>query len=383
MKYIKIITLLFLTAFIFSCEKEEDPFQERFDLGVNILLTTSKISKFDVNHNIDLKILSHPDVSVSKIEVESGGSKADATVSENKASFNSSLLGSLEGKESVEFTIDATLSNGKPYKKTFKVSILSVLGIKKALDAITYSSSVADTLAFKTTTNSATVNTVTLDWKKNKAGTYAATSPTGAALKVEGDDIRFVNVDNTTYGYGLKIKDTLYYRFIATSGTLKDTLEVKLPVNSQVFGAYTSSSVYSDILKNKLNLSTTTHYADNDADGKGEIVFKDATSGFEKEGTTAIDFVKVGDLSSEEDHVNTAEKFFAEKDLLAVKRVYDAGTKTTSVDNPVKDDLYVYKITRDSKTTHGLIKIGDIEMVTVNSVTSTTINIEYGEDEIK
>jgi len=383
MKYIKIITFFSLFTCIVSCEKEDYFYENRTDLGANLILTTSKISKFDVNHNIDLKILSHPDISVSKIEIESGGNNADATVSENKASFNSSLFGSLEGKESVSFTTNATLSNGKLYKKTFKVSVTSVLGIKKALSTITYNSSEADTLAFKTTTNSATVNTVTLDWKKNKAGTYAATSPTGAALKVEGDDIRFVNVDNTTYGYGLKIKDTLYYRFIATSGTLKDTLEVKLPVNSQVFGAYASSSVYSDIFKNKLNLSTAEYYADNDADGKGEIVFKVATSGFEKEGTTAIDFVKVGDLSSEEDHVNTAEKFYAEKDLLAIKRVYDAGTKTTSVDNPVKDDLYVYKITRDSKTTHGLIKIGSVETVTVDTETSTTINIEFGEGEVK
>ena len=382
MKYIKIITIFTLFACIVSCEKEDPLYENRYDLGANLILKTTKISKFDTNHTIEVEMLTHPNVSISKIEVESGGSKADATLSGNKASFNSSLLGSLEGKESVSFTTNATLSNGKPYKKTFKVTIESVLELEKALDAITYSSSVADTLAFKTTT-SATVNTVTLDWKKNKAGTYAATSPTGATLNPKGDEVIFVNVDNTTYGYGLKIKDTLYYRFIATSGTLKDTLEVKLPVNSQVFGAYTSSSVYSDKLKNKLNLSTTTHYADNDADGKGEIVFKDATSGFEKEGTTAIDFVKVGDLSSEEDHVNTAEKFYTEKDLLAIKRVYDAGTKTTSVDNPVKDDLYVYKITRDSKTTHGLIKIGDVEMVTVNSVTSTTINVEYGEDEIK
>ena len=383
MKYIKIITFFSLFTCIVSCEKEDYFYENRTDLGANLILTTSKISKFDVNHNIDLKILSHPDISVSKIEIESGGNNADATVSENKASFNSSLFGSLEGKESVSFTTNATLSNGKLYKKTFKVSVTSVLGIKKALSTITYNSSEADTLAFKTTTNSATVNTVTLDWKKNKAGTYAATSPTGAALKVEGDDIRFVNVDNTTYGYGLKIKDTLYYRFIATSGTLKDTLEVKLPVNSQVFGAYASSSVYSDIFKNKLNLSTAEYYADNDADGKGEIVFKVATSGFEKEGTTAIDFVKVGDLSSEEDHVNTAEKFYAEKDLLAIKRVYDAGTKTTSVDNPVKDDLYVYKITRDSKTTHGLIKIGSVETVTVDTETSTTINIECRQGEVQ
>jgi len=382
MKYIKIITFIsFISCFI-SCDKEDPLYNKRVDLGVNLLLTTTEISKFDTSHDIGLKILSNPDVSVSKIEVESNNDKVDATLASDKASFNSSLLGSLEGKKSVSFTIDATLSNGKPYKKTFSVSITNVLGLSKELDAITYTSSIADTLAFKTTTNSATVDAVILDWKKNKAGTYATTNPTGSALKVMGDDIVFVNVDNTTYNYNLNIKDTLYYRFIATSGTLKDTLEVALPVNSQAFKGYTSTSVYSDINKNKLNLSTGKHYTDTDTDGKGEIVFK-ATSGFEKEGTTAIDFVKVGDLSSEEAHVNTNEKFYKEKDLLAIKRVYDAGTKSTSVDSPVKDDLYVYMITRDAKTTYGLIKIGDIEMTTLNSVTSTIINIEFGEGEIK
>lgn len=381
MKYLKTITLLFLLTFIFSCEKE-DPFKENFDLGVNILLSTSEISKFDTSHNIDLKILSHPDVSVSKIEVESNDNTVDATLTEDKASFNSSLLGSLEGKKNVSFSIDATLSNERPYKKSFSVSIASVLGVSKELDAITYASSIADTLTFKTTTSTATVDNVTLDWKKNKAGTYAATNPTGIALKVEGDDIVFVNVDNTTYSYGLEIKDTLYYRFIATSGILKDTLEVKLPVISQTFAGYNSSGIFSDTLRNKLNLNTGTHYPDTDNDGNGEIIFK-APSGFEKEGSTAIDFVKVGDLSSELTHVNTSEKFFTEKDLLAIKRVYDTGTKTTSVDTPMKDDLYVYKITRETTIIYGLIKIGSVETIFADGETSVTINIEYGEDEIK
>lgn len=383
MKYIKFITFLLISAFIFSCEKEEDPFKENFDLGVNILLTTSEISKFDVSHGVDLKIISHPDVSVSKINVESGDSKADATLDDNTASFNSSIFGDLEGKESIDFTIDATLSNGKPYRKTFEVSIGNVLGISKALNELTYNSSIEDTLAFKTTTNSATINSVTLDWKKNNAGTYAATNPTGEALNVEGDEIYFINVDNTTYDYDLNIKDTLYYRFIATSGTLKDTLEVMMPVKSQVFEAYKTSSVYSDVLKNKLNLSTGSYYADNDSEGKGEIVFKAATSGFEKEGSTEIDFVKVGDLTSELEHVNTTTKFYMEKDLLAIMRVYDAGTKITSVDNPIKDDLYVYKITRDAKITYGIIKIGSITTVTVDTKTSITIDLEFGDGEVK
>lgn len=383
MKYIKFITFLLISAFIFSCEKEEDPFKENFDLGVNILLTTSEISKFDVSHGVDLKIISHPDVSVSKINVESGDSKADATLDDNTASFNSSIFGDLEGKESIDFTIDATLSNGKPYRKTFEVSIGNVLGISKALNELTYNSSIEDTLAFKTTTNSATINSVTLDWKKNNAGTYAATNPTGEALNVEGDEIYFINVDNTTYDYDLNIKDTLYYRFIATSGTLKDTLEVMMPVKSQVFEAYKTSSVYSDVLKNKLNLSTGSYYADNDIEGKGEIVFKAATSGFEKEGSTEIDFVKVGDLTSELEHVNTTTKFYMEKDLLAIMRVYDAGTKITSVDNPIKDDLYVYKITRDAKITYGIIKIGSITTVTVDTKTSITIDLEFGDGEVK
>ena len=382
MKYFKTSIFLFLFAFLLSCEEKEYLHERSNDLGANLVLTTTSISKFDVSHTIAIKIINHPSVTVSKVEVESGGNKIDATIADNVASFNSSLFGSLEGKESVSFTTNTTLSSGEPYEKTFSVSIVSALELSKEVAALTYSSSAADTLAFETNTKSAKVNSVILEWKKNKAGTYAVTSPTGAALKVKGDEIRFVNVDNTTYSYGLEIKDTLYYRFVATSGTLKDTLELTLPVNSQTFGEYKSSSVYSDMTKNKLNLSTTTHYLDSDPKGKGEIVFK-TPLGFEKEGMTAIDFVKVGALSSELNHVNTSEKFYKEKDLLAIKRVYDAGTKTTSVDNPAKDDLYVYKITRDKKTTYGLIKIGSVEKVTIDNETSTTIDIEFGEGEIK
>ena len=59
------------------------------------------------------------------------------------------------------------------------------------------------------------------------------------------------------------------------------------------------------------------------------------------------------------------------------------GLIAPQVDNPIKDDLYVYKITRDAKITYGIIKIGSITTVTVDTKTSITIDLEFGEGEVK
>lgn len=149
--------------------------------------------------------------------------------------------------------------------------------------------------------------------------------------------------------------------------------------------------MYSDLEKNKLNLETGKTYADTDPKEKGEIKFM-TPSGFEKSGVVSIDFVKVGDLSTEAKYLNTKEKFFSEKDLLAIKKIYDAGTKITKVNSPAVNDLYVYKIDRiiedenkNKKTVnyYGLIKIVNLKSVEANGTTTHSIGIESGEGVLK
>lgn len=383
----KILFFFALAAFLFSCE-EDDNLRNEINVGANVLLKTTSLTKFDINDNVKLEFIPLSGIKITKSVVEFEGQKAELTISEDPKTsrqiglFSSSIFGDLyNAKSPLVFKVSSTLSNGKTMSQYFKISVnKNVLSIvkKQNISNLIYMSKIPDTLAFKTTTNSAIINSVTLDWKKNKSGTYATTSPTGKALKVKGDSIIFTNVDETTYTYGLKVKDTLYYKFIATSGSLKDTLEVIIPVSSQNFSAYSDLKINSDLSKNKLNLKTGAYYANDDAKGKGEIKFK-SPSGFEKEATTAIDFVKVGDLSGESIYLNTPDKFYNEKDLLAIKKLYDSGTKTTSVDSPSLNEMYLYKITRDTEVSYGLIKIENVSTNIVNGVSSTSISISSGE----
>jgi len=379
MKKLNILFILPICV-LFSCTEDEGEISYA-DLGANIVLNTSSISNLDENHTMEFSILTADDVTVTDMVVTKGASSTNATISSETATFNASLLGTLIGNEEdgIDINVVSTLSNGNPYSKDFTISVTKALSLEQGLDAITYNTAVSDTLIFEASTKSATIDNISLEWKNGIEGTYAPTTPLGSALNVDGDEIIFTNFTSASYGYNLAVKDTLYYRFIATSGTLTDSLETYMPIISQTFETSTKVSLSSDITKNKLNLDTATFYTDaNTADG--EIKFKSPT-GFEKEGTTAIDFVKVGDLSGESDYYNTVEKLYAEKDLLVAKRLYDAGTKITEVSAAANGDLYIYKITRDV-VEYGMIKIGDV-LTTNGGTTLTEIAIEFGEAEIK
>lgn len=379
MKKLKIFLILPLCA-ILSCSEDEEGIGYG-DLGANIILNTSSLTNLDENHTMEFSLITADDVSVTGMEVTKGTNTSSATISGETATFNSSLLGTLNGNEEdgIDISVVSTLSNGIPYSKDFTVSVSKALSLEKGLDAITYDTAVEDTLIFTASTKSAVIDNISLEWKSGKEGTYAPTTPLGSPLNVDGDTIIFSNFTDASYGYNLAVKDTLYYRFIATSGTLTDSLETYMPIISQTFDASSKVVLSSDVTKNKLNLDTATFYTDTNTED-GEIVFKSPT-GFEKEGSTDIDFIKVGDLSGESEYYNTVDKLFAEKDLLIAQRLYDDGTKLTEVTEVEKGDLYIYKITRDV-TEYGMIKIGDI-VSTNGGTTLTEISIEFGEAEIK
>ena len=379
MKKLKIFFILPICILI-SCNEDEGEI-DYADLGANVILKTSSISNLDENHTMEFSIITADDVIVTDMAVTKGANTVNANVSAETATFNSSLLGTLIGNEEdgIDINVVSTLSNGNPYSKDFTVKITKALSLEKGLDAIIYDTAVEDTLIFEASTKSAVIDNISLEWKKGKEGTYAPTTPLGSPLNVDGDTIIFTNFTDTSYGYNLAVKDTLYYRFIATSGTLTDSLETYIPIISQTFDTSSKVILSSDLTKNKLNLDTATFYTDTNNED-AEIKFKSPT-GFEKEGTTDIDFVKVGDLSGESEYYNTIDKLFAEKDLLIAQRLYDTGTKETEVSDATNGDLYIYKITRDV-TEYGMIKIGDV--VSTNGGTSLTeLNIEFGEAEIK
>lgn len=311
MKKLKIFFILPICILI-SCNEDEGEI-DYADLGANVILKTSSISNLDENHTMEFSIITADDVIVTDMAVTKGANTVNANVSAETATFNSSLLGTLIGNEEdgIDINVVSTLSNGNPYSKDFTVKITKALSLEKGLDAIIYDTAVEDTLIFEASTKSAVIDNISLEWKKGKEGTYAPTTPLGSPLNVDGDTIIFTNFTDTSYGYNLAVKDTLYYRFIATSGTLTDSLETYIPIISQTFDTSSKVILSSDLTKNKLNLDTATFYTDTNNED-AEIKFKSPT-GFEKEGTTDIDFVKVGDLSGESEYYNTIDKLFCRK----------------------------------------------------------------------
>ena len=394
MKYCKIKEILFIliAILVIGCDEDNDnaSFGPINATGTNLTLTTLSLTNLDEDHPMVISIETDEVNPVESIEILLGSNEVPsgiATISDNSATFNSSILGSLKDKSSIAIRTLATLKDGSTIEKQQSaISISKAISLSTTITAFKLADTndtENDTLAFETSTKSATISSVSLEWKKGINGTYASTSPLGRAFEIEGDTIPFVNLDASTYGYGLEIKDTLYLKFSATSGSLIDVIETSIPViASQTLEATSTATLFSDVTKNKLNLETAATYADDDAEGEGEIKFK-APLGIEIEGSTSLEFVKITDLSSEKSYLDTAEKFFAEKDLMKIKEYFDAGTGVTEITTASKDDLYVYKISRTVESEdiikYGILLIGDTKTTTINGETMSEINIEYGE----
>jgi hypothetical protein len=394
MKYYKIKEILFvlIAVFFVSCQDDDDntTFDPIVTSGTDLTLTTLSLTNLDEDHSMRIRVETDEINTVEKIEIfpEDGDTASgQATITEGEAIFSSSLLGSLKDKSATYIRTLATLKDGTTVEKQQStIAIDKSIYLTTEISAIKYEDSndtANDTLIFETATESAVIDAISLEWKKGMNGTYVAANPLGRAFDITGDTIPFVNLDINTYTYGLQIKDTLYLKFAATSGSIEDVIETSIPVIANQTLATTSSAIiYSDLTQNKLNLETAEVYADDDAEGMGEIKYK-SPLGIEIEGTTALEFVKITDLSSEREYLDSTEEFFAEKDLLKIKEYFDAGTAVTEITTAAKDDLYVYKVTRtveaEDIVKYGILLVGDISTTTVNGEMTSEINIEYGE----
>jgi hypothetical protein len=390
------ISLLALLVSFSSCTQDEE--LAMLDAGGNTVLKDTKISRLDTNSDIKIGVILKAGVSVSKLEIfyntaASGaivlGTKiGDATVSGDLATLSSSKLiadpnfvsNQSKASGTIALAFVTTYSDGSVTTNPYSLTVARGIDWKILnADGVSVTNATSGTTNIKYLDNTTGVNVlryavykkyantvvdnVTVQWKKNKAGTYSVGVATFPITKGE------IDLGNLNYStYGLAVNDTLYYKISVKSGTQTDYIQTAIAINTQEFGASASAEITDALTANKFSFATGLNYADTNTT-KGEVVFT-SPYGISKTGTTSITFVK----SNSTDY-DTADLFSAEVDFLE-------GTAVTSLTNLAQDDLIIYRIVRDDVTYYGMIKVGDLSSSTLNGTTTKTFTFEYKEGTI-
>jgi len=379
-KHFKSISLCILIAVGFSSCETDDNSLPPTDLGGYAHLTDRTISLFDTNADLNLNLITKSGVTVDAVEIQQDGAViANAVVSGETASFNSSTLGEFvflddddveQPTGSFPVFVSSTLSNGKTSGDPFTINVVDAISFDEKPGSVKFMDSTTTILSYETFTHSATIDDVILSWKKNKLGTYVESD---LVLDVDGDEINLADMDYDAFGAGAN--DTIYYKFVATSGTLSQEIVAKIAILPQSFGAATNATLSPEAGMNEFNLGSGEFAIEGET---GEMSFT-APAGFD----LAFDFVKATVPTG-----MTAEAYFNNTDLMVAEAAYIAGTKETSVDNVSDGDVYIYKVTRTITDEdevdadfdfYGIIKIDNT--IVVNG-TANSFEFKYAEGTI-
>ena len=353
---------------ISSCEPAEDDIRpEPRALGGYAHLPNRTISPFDQNEDLSINLFTAEGVEVESVEILQDGEEVigDATVSDETASFNASILGDfyeenddgeLEMVESFPIVIRTNYSNGNVSEDPFTVSLNPAISLGEITTETTLDSIASDTLRYDVSTLSATVDDVSLFFKKNEDGTY---TDTGLDLSIDEDSVA---IGETNFEeLDLATNDTLFYKFRATSGSLTDEVESYIAILPKDFQSSYSVTLSEDSSINQLDLAAGEISADGEEDA--EIRFLEPT-GFEVTEGTDLKFVEVND------------DFYENADVLSAREAYEDGIPITSATNLENGDVFVYKVIREveiededgnvvteTKTFYGVLRIGSFTVV--------------------
>jgi len=431
-KYIKQIAALALIVSFASCSPDDEKVDMLSTVGGSVVQGTSSISRLENSYNIPLKLYTKEGITVTKVEIfqneavdKNGAFSSTASVKPGKkvvdatitaatdttpasAVFNSSTLEqelhSFDTflKTNADGTVTPTGKTGtynlvivSTYSDGTKTTVPYALAVGKAIvwkdadgdneygkDANTIATSGVTSVKYRDTTSikiryavvkksPTIIDNVTSQWK---IGANAAYSHDDATLSTKKGSIDLATLDYVAMG--LKVKDTLFYKFTIKSGTQTDFITTAIVIKNQNFDASKSGSISEDVTMNKFNLATATTYPDDTS--KGEIVFE-SSFGFSKESTADIHFVTNTGLS-----YSTASLFDAEA-------AYNAGTKVASVTDLNTGDVVLYQINRKNVnlgttekpylqdiTYYGLLKVGD-----KTTGSNESFNFDYKEGQLK
>ena len=374
-KQFKFLSVLFLATALFSCEGDDEAEIATEEVGAYSYLVNRNISIFDTNETLNIDLFTSNGVQVESVEIISaeGSPITTATVSGETATFSTSTLGDLEAilnsedEGSIPVRVVSQLSNGKELSDPATITVYDAIEFDEDNPTnVRFMDSTSSELGYSTFTYAATIDNVSLFWKKNADGTYA---DTGAVLDTDEDAIDLADIDYDAYD--LAINDTLYYKFVVESGTMSQSIETKIAILPQTFGDSHTAMLSSDSSMDSYNLGDG-EYTDADV----EIKFLNP-SGFET--SSGIDFVQVTIPAG-----MTASEYVAEANLFTAETEYNDGTKLTSDDEVIMGEVYIYKVIRENEdgvdiTYYGIIKIGD---TTVTNGVVTSFEFEYAEGTI-
>lgn len=363
--------LFAFTVLLFvSCEDNGEAFPHA-KTDTKITPRTTSLSALDGSYVMEYDYTTENGATIESMSVNTDDNTSNPlTLDGNVASFNSSVFGSMKGGGTESFDLVATRTDGYSFRTLMSISVSKAIKAKKTPDAILYNSNAEDTLTVKTSTVASVVESLSLYSKVNHDGTYSMDTNYGT-LNPEEQSIYFRNVDSLTYNYNLMENDTLYYKFIARSGSLADSIEVKLPIIKQGFSSSVSdvSITDTDELRN-YNLGTSEAVPLPDTDGVAEIMY---SSGMVmKAGTTDIEFAEITDLTAS--GLNSNQEVLAENNVLITQNLFGANTAVTSF-TPSPDQLIAYKVVRDGTTSYGLILVTE----TFDNQTGNGFKFNYGE----
>lgn len=221
--YIKHISLcLLLAAGFTSCETDDETeLRDVRDVGGYAHLTTPRISQFDTDSDLTVRLFTASGVSVETVEIVSdeGAVLGNATIDGDTATFSSSILGEIaEGTYPV--VVRATLSNGNISERPFNITAVNSLSLSADNpEEATLAGLDTTEVGYSIYNLEATVDDVDLHLKNGSEGNYMESG-------VDDFEDDSVELGDTNYQtLNLSVNDTLYYRFTATSGTLSQAAE--------------------------------------------------------------------------------------------------------------------------------------------------------------
>lgn len=369
-KNIKLLSLCFLVAAGFSsCEPAEDDIRdEPRDLGGYAYLTDRTISAFDENEDLMIDLFTAEGVEVESIEIlQDGEVIGNATISGETASFNASIFGDLEAGTSESIRLRSTLSNGNIAEDPFTIDVVDGITVDEAPDTVKFMDTTTAIVSYSTFADYATIDNVSLFFKKNSDGEYTLVTDD---LDVAGGEVNLGDFDYLAND--VAPGDTIYYQFVAESGELMDEAVAVIPVVEQDFGQTMSASLSNDPAMDSYFLGTGEYVPNEEA----ELLFM-SPMGFETE--MGLDFVQAtvpADM--------TPMQFVEATDLMEAENIYMDGTPMTSVENVEAGDVFVYRVVRQNEdgedvVFYGIIRIGD---VTVTNASDESFEFEYTEGTI-
>ncbi|SEB78220.1 hypothetical protein SAMN04489761_1752 [Tenacibaculum sp. MAR_2009_124] len=364
------LSLLVLT----SCDTNESPYNFD-DLGGNVIPVNSSITNFDTNEDLDLKIFTDANISIQSISILKDGNRvSDASIiSDEKATYNASSLAPYnqfqdDQGNTVDYgvfnvSIVTELSNGKTIDNEHPVTVKKALSLETEVSEIEYKNpynqpdengnAVKKEISYDIFTAKASIDEVIVEWKKNSNGTY---SDTGNSFNTESDiiDLKTLAYINE---YNLQIGDTLYYRVTAKKGSISESIETSVAINTQ-----TTNTAGDNLFSNSNNEFSFSESA------TAEVTYSASTI----TSAGSIAFLKLN-LSGQD-----LEDYYSAGDLFMIRDDFNAGSSISSITPLELNDIYLYKILRDGTTFYGMIKIGDIVYTNGNE----EVNITYKEGSI-